>query len=145
MEDTSINKNLVEQTISYHGLPLVKAWGDEIGANNLINLGIQPNAIDTTLYHERLKNLNYTDRTKRMRLHQFMCKNSITLFKNFRIDPMEKIIEKLLAGGGESIPPMEYFSSFNHDERTTKFFSVKFIIIIFRNLQICDKKVFFRV
>lgn len=27
---------------------------------------------------------------------------------------------------GEQIPPMEYFSNLNHDERTTKFFMVYF-------------------
>lgn len=100
MENT-LNKHLVEQILSYHGLPLIKAWNDENGSSSLINLGIQPNAIDTTIYHERLKNLNYTDRAKRMRLHQFMCSKSELLFKNLRVDPMEMIIEKLLAGGGE--------------------------------------------
>lgn len=101
MENTSLNKHLVEKILSYHGLPLIKTWNDENGAKSLINLGIQPNAIDTTLYHERLKNLSYNDRAKRMRLHQFMCSKSDLLFKNFSINPMEMIIEKLLAGGGD--------------------------------------------
>lgn len=99
--ESTLNKHLVEQILSYHGLPLIKTWNDENGASSLINLGIQSNAIDTTLYHERLKNLNYADRAKRMRLHQFMCSKSDLLFKSFSINPMEKIIEKLLAGGGD--------------------------------------------
>lgn len=125
MEDTSINKNLVEQSICYHGLPLVKAWREEVGPNSLINLGIQANSIDTSIYHERQKNLHYTDQTKRMRLHQFMCNKSNELFRNFKIDPIEKTIEKLMADGGDDLmPPMEYFSNLNHDERISKFFTV---------------------
>jgi hypothetical protein len=100
MENNSLNKKLVEQSLSFHGLPLIKSWTDECGFNSLINLGIQPNAIDTRLYHERLKSLNYNDRTKRMRLHQFICKKSDELFKNVKIDPAEKTIQKLLVGGG---------------------------------------------
>jgi hypothetical protein len=139
MDDSLMSKALVEQTISFHGLPLIKTWNDENGPNSLIALGIQPNAIDCSLYHERLKSFNYNDRAKRLRLHQFICSKSAALFKNQPNNSTERKIQKLLVGGGklemknlkylkmhdllgEHIPPIEYFSNFNHDERITKFF-----------------------
>lgn len=102
MEDTLLNKNLVEQTLSFHGLPLIKIWNEnENDRNSLVNLGIQQNSIDCSLYHERLKNFNYTDRAKRLRLHQFICSKSATLFRNYSYDATEKKIQKLLVGGGK--------------------------------------------
>jgi LPS O-antigen subunit length determinant protein (WzzB/FepE family) len=97
--EESVNKSLVEKTLEFHGLPLIKTWNEENGANNLNNLGIQSNLIDTSLYYARLKNLSYTDRTKRMKLHHFICSRSAVLFKKFREQPADKRIKKLIAGG----------------------------------------------
>lgn len=103
MEDNVLNKSLVEQSLSFHGTPLIKSWHEENGngPNSLGALGIQPNAIDCSLYHERLKNFNYTDRAKRLRLHQFICSKSAALFRNYPNNATEKKIQKLLVGGGK--------------------------------------------
>lgn len=100
MEEPILNKNLVEQALSFHGMPLIKTWSDENGQSSLLNLGLHPNAIDCSLYHERLKNFNYTDRAKRLRLHQFICSHSATLFQNYSHNNAERRIQKLLVGGG---------------------------------------------
>lgn len=100
MEDNLLSKSLVEQTLSFHGLPLIKTWNDENGPQSLIAMGIQSNAIDCSLYHERLKNFNYTDRAKRLRLHQFICSKSAALFRNYKNNSTERRIQKLLIGGG---------------------------------------------
>lgn len=97
----ALNKTLVEQTLIFHGLPLIKTWNEEYGVNSLTALGIQPaNIIDTSLYHARQKNLSYTDRSKRMKLHNFICSKSTSLFKIFREDPSDKRIKKLVSSGG---------------------------------------------
>ena len=95
-----LNRNLVSQTLGFHGMPLIKTWNEENGPNSLLNMGIQQNAINTAVYHSRLKVLNITDRTKRLRLHQFICNKSDDLFKNFREDPTDKRIRKLVSSGG---------------------------------------------
>ena len=95
-----LNRNLVSQSLGFHGMPLIKTWNEEKGHNSLVNMGIQQNAINTAVYHSRLKVLNITDRTKRLRLHQFICNKSDDLFKNFREDPTDKRIKKLVSSGG---------------------------------------------
>lgn len=99
-----MNRELIAQSLGFHGLPLMKTWNEENGPNNLAQLGLQPNAINTDVYHTRLKNLNFTDRSKRLRLHQFICNNSESLFKNFREDPRDRRIKQLMASGGNHNP-----------------------------------------
>lgn len=103
MERSMINKSLVEQTLGFHGFPLMKTWNEEFGANSLNNLGIQSNNIDSKLYHSRLKSLSYADCTKRLKLHRFICSKSASLFKNFHDDAVDKRIKKLLTSGGTFI------------------------------------------
>lgn len=96
-----LNKTLVEQTLIFHGLPLIKTWNEEFGVDSLTSMGIQPaNIIDTSFYSARLKNLSYKDRSKRMKMHNFICSKSASLFMNFREDPADKRIKKLVASGG---------------------------------------------
>lgn len=101
MEEESINKSLVERTLEFHGLPLIKTLNEEKGANYLSNIGIQQNVLDTSLYFARLKNLSYTDRTKRMKLHNFICSKSSQLFQDFRDDPSNKRLKKLISSEGK--------------------------------------------
>lgn len=109
--EQDLNRDLIMQTLGFHGLPLIKSWNEEKGGNNLIRLGIQQNSIDTAVYNERLKVLNFTDRTKRLRLHRFICNKSESLFKNFREDPVDRRIKKLVSSGGnhEKNDPPECF------------------------------------
>lgn len=129
-----LNKDLIAQTLGFHGLPLIKTWNEEKGSNNLVRLGIQQNNIDTSVYHQRLKVLNYTDRTKRLRLHRFICDKTETLFKRFNEDPTDRRIKKLVASGGDSIPPFEFYASIDKDERLKRFLTVNILSSIFSTL-----------
>lgn len=98
-----LNRNLVAQTLGFHGLPLIKIWNDEKkGPSSLVRLGIQPNTVDTTAYQARFKSLNFTDRTKRLRLHRFICDKAEPLFKFFRENPNDRRIKKLVSSGGKT-------------------------------------------
>lgn len=77
--DGELNKNLIAETIGFHGLPLQKAWDEERGSSDLKNLGIQN--IDYSVYFTRQKTLTFTDRSKRLRLHQFICKKANSLYE----------------------------------------------------------------
>lgn len=101
--EPDMNRELIAQTLGFHGLPLIKTWNEENGMNSLTRLGLQQNNINTNVYHERLKVLNFTDRTKRLRLHRFICNKSETLFENFRKDPTDKRIKKLVSSGGKGV------------------------------------------
>jgi hypothetical protein len=108
--ENELNRNLIVQSLGFHGMPLIKTWNEERGSSDLVRLGIQQNAVDTTLYHARLKTLNITDRTKRMRLHRFICDKAELLFKPFSEDPTDRRIKKLVSSGGNSYdyrPPMK--------------------------------------
>lgn len=98
-----LNRNLVAQTLGFHGLPLIKTWNDEKGPSSLVRLGIQQNAVDTTVYQARSRTLNFTDRTKRLRLHRFICDKAEPLFKNFRENPNDRRIKKLVSSGGKAL------------------------------------------
>ena len=78
MEGPNLNTDLISKTLSYHGLPLQKAWEDERGSADLKRIGL--NNVDYTEYFTRQKSLSFSDRTKRLRLHQFICKKASVLF-----------------------------------------------------------------
>lgn len=101
--ESDLNRELIAQTLGFHGLPLIKTWNEENGPNSLARLGIQQNNINTNVYHERLKVLNFTDRTKRLRLHRFICSKSETLFENFRENPTDRRIKKVVSSEGKSL------------------------------------------
>jgi hypothetical protein len=142
--EEELNPDLIAQTLGFHGLPLIKTWNEEKGANSLTRLGLQQANIDTSVYHTRIKILNFTDRTKRLRLHRFICDKTDSLFKNVRENPTDRRIKKLITSGGnepltaikvfslnviltflgDSIPPLEFFASIDKDERFKRFFSV---------------------
>lgn len=73
-----LNTNFISQTLGYHGLPLQKVWEDERGTSDLRSLGCVN--LDYSVYFARQKSLTFNDRTKRLRLHQFMCKKANLLF-----------------------------------------------------------------
>lgn len=102
MMQQDLNARLVEQTLGFHGLPLIKTWNEEKGSNNLVRLGIQQNSVDTSVYHSRLKVLNFTDRTKRLRLHRFICQKTDDLFGDSSSRPRDKRFRTL--GGAWAMP-----------------------------------------
>lgn len=141
MMQQDLNGRLIEQSLSFHGLPLIKSWNEEKGVNNLVRLGIQHNSIDTSVYHSRLKVLNFTDRTKRLRLHRFICQKADDLFGSLKNRPRDKRFRTF--GGawekpflwpagkidlfsilGDSVPPLEVFTTIDRDERAKQFFEV---------------------
>lgn len=77
--DGVLNKNLIAETIGFHGLPLQKSWDEERGSSDLKSLGIQN--VDFSVYFTRQKTLTFTDRSKRLRLHQFICKKADMLYE----------------------------------------------------------------
>lgn len=103
MMEHDLNKESIAQTLGFHGLPLIKTWNEENGMNSLSRLGLQLNNIDTAVYHERLKVLNFSDRTKRLRLHRFICNKSESLFKSFKENPVDRRIRKSVSSGGKSL------------------------------------------
>jgi len=137
-----LNKTLIAQALGFHGLPLVKAWNEENTICSLQQLGFHQNNTDTTVYLNRLKSLNIEDRSKRLRLHQFICSKANTLFATHYEDPSNKRIKKLLASGGnlkltalerhandfellgDIIPPLEFFARVEKEERLKRFFAV---------------------
>lgn len=100
--ERDLNRDLIAQTLGFHGMPLTKAWNEVNGLNSLTRLGLPPGSINEVVYHARLKFLNTTDRTKRLRLHQFICNKSESLFKSFRENPTDRRIKKLVSSGGKS-------------------------------------------
>lgn len=73
-----LNTELIAKTLGYHGLPLQKAWEEERGSTDLKRLGLAN--VDYSEYFARQKNLSFSDRTKRLRLHQFICKKASVLY-----------------------------------------------------------------
>ncbi|KAL5281510.1 TTC14 family protein [Megaselia abdita] len=72
-----MNKQLIANSLCYHGQPLLKIWEGERGSE-LENIGIvNP---DFSVYNFRQKNLTFQDRAKRLKLHQFLAKNAEDLF-----------------------------------------------------------------
>lgn len=72
-----MNKQLICNSLCFHGQPLLKIWEGERGTE-LENIGIiNP---DFTVYNHRQKNLTFQDRAKRLKLHQFLAKNCEDLF-----------------------------------------------------------------
>uniref|UniRef100_A0A1L8DCD4 Putative tpr repeat-containing protein n=1 Tax=Nyssomyia neivai TaxID=330878 RepID=A0A1L8DCD4_9DIPT len=78
MSGDTLSGQLVEQSLNYHGMPLLKIWEGERGDSDLDKLGIQNPTF--SVYQARQKNLTFQDRAKRLKLHQFMSKNATQLF-----------------------------------------------------------------
>jgi hypothetical protein len=87
-----VNKTLLERSLAYHGLPLQKAWEEEKGINDLKRLGLVN--LDYSVYFARQRSLNFNDRAKRLRLHQFMCKKANYLFDTKNLETISKRIYK---------------------------------------------------
>lgn len=83
-----MNKQLIANSLCFHGQPLLKIWEGERGAEELENLGIvNP---DFSVYNLRQRNLGFADRAKRLKLHQFLAKNAEDLFCNNLLSPVIK-------------------------------------------------------
>ncbi|CAH0749186.1 unnamed protein product [Diatraea saccharalis] len=77
MEPT-LDSSLVAQSINYHGQQLQKTWEAERGEDDLAKIGV--GALDFAVYQSRHKHLTFQDRSKRLKLHQFIAKEANSLF-----------------------------------------------------------------
>uniref|UniRef100_A0A1B0CME6 Uncharacterized protein n=2 Tax=Lutzomyia longipalpis TaxID=7200 RepID=A0A1B0CME6_LUTLO len=84
MSGEALSAKLIEKSLNYHGMPLLKIWEGERGESDLTKLGIQN--LDFAVYQMRQKNLTFQDRAKRLKLHQFISKNATQLFSESLID-----------------------------------------------------------
>jgi hypothetical protein len=71
--DEDIDPECLKRTFGFHGFPLIKVWNEEQDSSILSRLNIQPDTIDTNVYVSRQKFLVNVERTKRLRLHKFIC------------------------------------------------------------------------
>ncbi|XP_045776538.1 tetratricopeptide repeat protein 14 isoform X1 [Maniola jurtina] len=76
--DPPLDAALVAQSINYHGQQLQKTWEAERGEEDLVKIGIGP--LDFAVYQSRHKHLTFQDRSKRLKLHQFIAKEANVLF-----------------------------------------------------------------
>lgn len=72
-----MNPSLVALSINYHGQQLQKTWEAERGEEDLAKLGV--GALDYNAFQTRHK-APFTDRGRRLRLHQFIAKEANVLF-----------------------------------------------------------------
>lgn len=73
-----MNTDLVARALSFHGLPLQKMWEGERGNSDLARMGLlHP---DYSMYQARQKYLTFQDRSKRLKLHQFISKKADALY-----------------------------------------------------------------
>lgn len=105
-----LNTELVAKTLSYHGLPLQKAWEEERGSTDLKKLGLTN--VDYSEYFARQKSLSFSDRTKRLRLHQFICKKASVLFDGNLSESFSSHIYKEKQPTGTFIEQIFRFQSF---------------------------------
>ncbi|XP_023947463.1 tetratricopeptide repeat protein 14 isoform X2 [Bicyclus anynana] len=76
--DPPLDASLVAQSLNYHGQQLQKTWEAERGEEDLAKIGVGP--LDFAVYQSRHKHLTFQDRSKRLKLHQFIAKEANVLF-----------------------------------------------------------------
>lgn len=74
--------SLVRKALCFHGKPMKKTWDDECGIDDLQKIGIAENE-DYHVYMERQKYFTFQDRSKRLKLHQFLARKSMDLYDCF--------------------------------------------------------------
>lgn len=78
MVTNSIDYAQVERSIGFHGAPMQKVWEGERGDADLPRANVKP---DFGVYHTRQKHFAFQDRTKRLRLHQFLARKATILYR----------------------------------------------------------------
>uniref|UniRef100_A0A182QV35 Uncharacterized protein n=1 Tax=Anopheles farauti TaxID=69004 RepID=A0A182QV35_9DIPT len=118
----SLNRALIQQTLGYHGKPLQKIWESERQPSELMRLGLDNN-VNFAVYMARQRSFSFQDRTKRLKLHQFMVRRASTLFQldqsaqsvptleldikqrnQFAIPPLETFVDTDEFGGSGRLP-----------------------------------------
>lgn len=73
----SVDYALVERTLAFHGQPMQKVWEGEHGDKDLARAAIHP---DFSVYTARQKGFVFSDRAKRLQLHQFLARKANVLY-----------------------------------------------------------------
>lgn len=97
MVSTHIDYAQVERSIGFHGAPMQKVWEGERGDSDLARADVKP---DFSVYHMRQKNFLFQDRTKRLKLHQFLARKASVLYR--KVTKSELRQQQQLALGDEA-------------------------------------------
>uniref|UniRef100_A0A182NBJ4 TPR_REGION domain-containing protein n=1 Tax=Anopheles dirus TaxID=7168 RepID=A0A182NBJ4_9DIPT len=101
-----LDRALIQQTLGYHGKPLQKIWESEGQPNELLRLGLDNN-VDFAIYTARQRYFSFQDRTKRLKLHQFMARKAGALFQFARSAKAPEMDYKYRSHF--AVPPLEAF------------------------------------
>lgn len=78
----NVDYALVERSLAFHGLPMQKVWEGEHGDQDLVRAAVQP---DFSVYAARQKGFVFSDRAKRLKLHQFLARKADVLYGRQRV------------------------------------------------------------
>lgn len=116
-----LNSDLVVKTMNFHGQHLQKVWETERGEQDLA----KQNATDLSflIYGQRQKFLSFQDRSKRLKLQQFIVKKANSLFpKDMHSKPLPTDESGLTEDMFAIMPPFEKFLNVDKQPRMKKYF-----------------------
>ena len=123
-----MNSYWIAKSLEYNGLPLKSLWDAERGEAELPELGIT--SIDYTTYRNRTRNLDFSERRVRHKLHQFIAKNATALFDQNLVESVSSTTSIRLLDHKEELPvvykapPYECFLEGQHDLRLNRVINV---------------------
>lgn len=141
--ETPLDSQKVLRALEFHGAPLMKVWTEENGGLSLSRLNIPPpDVVDTSVYRSRQKFLTQSDNVRRLRLHKFICRSAGDVYRrddgrvqqsNRAAQPtackLSRCVDSLHLCItisrhlilGQLIPPLEFFSKIDIEERLKRF------------------------
>lgn len=126
----SLNTELVQQSLNFHGGQLQKLWEAEHGDTNLIKNDIKD--LNFQVYGQRQKYLTFQDRGKRLKLQQFIAKKADVLFSKSATQSKPSTEEGTVTEDTYAImPPFETFLNVDKQRRLKYFFEVSFFYSTF--------------
>ncbi|XP_041978544.1 tetratricopeptide repeat protein 14 homolog isoform X2 [Aricia agestis] len=126
--DSTLDVSLVAQSINFHGQQLQKTWEAERGEDDLAKIGVDSRALNFEVYQSRHKHLTFQDRSKRLKLHQFIAKEANALFDSSLLDeaPSSSTLEIDSTTPEDNLyalmPPFETFLNVDKSARLRHFF-----------------------
>ncbi|XP_022193411.2 tetratricopeptide repeat protein 14 homolog isoform X3 [Nilaparvata lugens] len=118
-ESGNLDLELVARAMSFHGQPFQKVWETERGETDLQKL--DTDTIDFSVYSQR--HLNFQDRGKRLKLHQFIANKADILFDPALNEREERPAVRVSEPGLYAIlPPYDTFLNLDKATRIKHFF-----------------------
>ncbi|XP_075213498.1 uncharacterized protein LOC142319753 isoform X2 [Lycorma delicatula] len=118
--DEQLDAELVARAINFHGQPLQKIWESERGEGDLQKSNVD---LDFGVYAQRQKHLNFQDRGKRLKLHQFIAKKANVLFDPELNEREERPPTRSNEPGLYAVlPPYDSFLNIDKASRVKHFF-----------------------